>query len=245
MSKDFTDFYKSFPVKFYYQPIVDTEKEKVIGYEALARGKGRFSLPEEIFRFSYEQGFTVDFDLACMEKACMILPKLAKQEMLFINIEPITMSRIFTPKGRGLAFLKQIKKYAPQIVFELTEGMKKWDFENLQRGIRLIKKHGCEFAVDDVAGIGASVFKLLSLKPKFLKIDLGLIQGISKDFFQQEFVLQIITLALKSKAWVIAEGVERKNDMDMLRNLGVHYVQGYYWGRPHPRLARKLRPAKG
>lgn len=225
-----------------YHPIVEMQSEKILGYEALTRGRGKWRMPEDLFRYSYEQGKTIALDFSCLRTAIKILPKLLKGDMLFLNVEPTTLTHTFMKGEMGDEFLKQISDYAHQIVIELTEGMKARDFELIKRGLFFIRKSGCQFAIDDVAGIDSKLIKLMGLNPDFMKIDMGLIKGLADNRLNQGIVKEIVDLAKEHKCWMIAEGVERKKDLELVRKIGIHYAQGFYYARPHKNLQRTLHP---
>ena len=222
-----------------YQPIVEIRSKKILGYEALTRGKGKPHFPKDLFRLSYEKGFTIDLDFRCLGMALRAAPRLRRKEFLFVNVEPITLSRAFKKGAQADLLLKKFS--APsrrQIVFELTEGMKARDFALVKKGVGLIKKSGCRFAIDDVTGIGAKLFRLLTLKPHYLKIDISLVRGIRKNRVQQGLLRRLVGLGEKNGCRLIAEGVEDKLDLALLREIGIHYAQGFYFSRPQKHLNR-------
>lgn len=225
-----------------YQPIVELGSLKTLGFEALTRGRGRWRRPEELFRYSYEDGNTIALDFSCIKIAVKILPKLQKGEFLFVNVEPTTVTHTFMRGEQGDALLKSIAGHAHKIVFELTEGMKARDFEMVKRGLFFIRKAGCQFAIDDVAGIDSKLIRLMSLNPDYMKIDMGLINGLAENDLNQEIVQELIELAREHHCWIVAEGVERKKDLDLVRKMGIHYAQGFYFAKPSKNLRRKFSP---
>ena len=219
-----------------YQPIVNIHTRKPLGYEALTRGVGRWQLPDNLFRNAYEQGFSIALDLECIWQSVQILPKLGPGKLLFINIEPMTLEHAFAKGTEGEFILKKIGPRIRQVVFELTEGMKGRDFALAKKGVELLRKFKCRFALDDIAGIGYKFFRLLTLKPEFLKIDISLIRGIVKSRLHQDLVQRIIALGRKNRSLVIAEGLERKEDVEFVRQMGIPYAQGFYFARPSKKL---------
>lgn len=222
------------PIHTVYQPIIHISTEKVLGYEALTRGRGRWELPEDLFRRSYEEGFMKALDLECMWRAFQILPRLGSKRFLFVNAEPTTFCHAFVKGGEGDLLLRKVARYAPQIVFELTEGMKGRDLPLLKKAVGLLKKRRFRFAIDDVAGIGSKLFRLLSLKPDFLKIDISLVKGLGENRLQQGLVARLVDLSTKYGCLVIAEGVERKTELEFVRRMGIPHAQGFYFARPKP-----------
>jgi len=219
-----------------YQPIIHISKGKILGYEALTRGRGKWELPENLFRRSYEEGFTTALDLTCIEQALQILPRLGSKKLLFVNVEPATLCHAFIKGREGELLLRKATRHARQIIFELTEGMKGRDFPLLKKGVSFLKKKYFRFAIDDVAGIGSKLFRLLALRPDFLKIDISLVRGFGKNRFQQGLVARLVALGQRYGTLLIAEGVERKSELAFVRRMGIPYAQGFYFSRPKPYL---------
>ncbi len=236
----FAKAYKPGSLYTVYQPIIKINGEEIIGYAGLTRGRGKWRNPQNLFRHSYGCGHTIALDYECLHTAVRILPKLGRNKLLFINVEPVTLSHTFGRGSEGELFLKKIAVFARQVVFELTEGMKSRDFEVVKRAVGLIRKYGGQFAIDDVAGIGSKLVKLISIKPDFIKIDMGLIKGISTNHLNQKIVHQLMLLARKYGSELIAEGVEDKTDLEFVLKMGIPYAQGFYFARPQKKLQRAL-----
>ncbi len=219
-----------------FQPIVHIRTKKILGYEALTRGIGKWKLPDNLFRNAYEQGFAIALDLECMWQSLQILPQIASKKLLFVNIEPTTLEHAFVKGGEGGFILRKLGSRAKNVVFEFTEGMKGRDFPLTKKGVAFLRKFKCQFALDDIAGIGYKFFRLLTLEPEFLKIDISLIRGIVKNQLHQDLVQRIVTLGKKAGSAIIAEGLERKDDVDLVTAMGIPYAQGFYFGRPFPKL---------
>ncbi|HOW58158.1 MAG TPA: EAL domain-containing protein [Candidatus Omnitrophota bacterium] len=225
-----------------YQPIVDIATWDVFGYEALARSE--HEMPAEMFRKSYEKGTVIPLDFHCLEAAIKVLPKLQEGQNLFLNIEPLTLEQAFTQGKEGEVFLKHLREYSNKIIFELTEGVKKSDFEFIRRGVDFIRTLGYRFALDDLSDIGSKTFRLASLRPDFFKIDIQLIQGISENYANQQIVREMVHLGRMNGSEMIAEGIEQKTELDFIRHLGIRYGQGYYFAKPARELIFSLSPAQ-
>lgn len=222
-----------------YQPIVEIRTGRIMGYEALTRARGKQSSPETLFRHAYQDGSVAELDIRCIQSALHALPHLKKNQLLFINIEPFTLSHFFE-EGRKRRFpLKGLSTHGRKIVFELTEGMKGRDFDLIRKAVSFLKKQGCRFAIDDVAGIGFKLFLLLSLKPHFLKIDISLVKDIGKNRLHRDLVKRIIALGRKTRSLVVAEGVETKRDLEVISRMGIPFAQGFYYFRPQKQLIKQ------
>ena len=216
-----------------YQPIIEIKTKKIMGYEALIRGKGKHLNPQKLFQDSYAQGFTIPLDIECMRHAVKILPRLHPDQLLFVNVEPMTLSSCFGKDGDGYKLLKKTKGRA-QIAFELTEGLKTWDLSLAKKGVNSLRKFKCRLALDDMKGIGLKLFEMLTLKPDFIKIDMSLIQGLTKNPLQQSIVEQLVQLGYKHKSEVIAEGLETAEQVRLVEKMDIRYAQGFFFGRPKP-----------
>lgn len=230
------------PIYSVYQPIIDIATWDVIGYEALARSAKES--PAEMFRNSYEKGTVVAFDFRCLTSAIQALPQFQPGQYLFLNIEPMTLEQAFAKGKEGEEFLKEVKQYSDRIVFELTEGIKKSDFEFIKQGVEFIRSLGYRFALDDLSEIGAKTFQLASLKPDFFKIDLQLIQGIAGNYANQQIVREMVHLGRVNGSEMVAEGVEKREDYEYLRSLGIRYGQGFYFAKPSRELVTFITPPK-
>ena len=118
------------------------------------------------------------------------------------------------------------------ICFEVTERAILDNVKQAQRFIEVLHGIGCEFSLDDF-GSGLGAFSSLKHLPiDYLKIDGLYTQNVQTDEVNQEMVAAMIKLARTMQFRVVAEQVERQEDFDWLRDIGVDYVQGYFVDRP-------------
>jgi EAL domain-containing protein (putative c-di-GMP-specific phosphodiesterase class I) len=89
-----------------------------------------------------------------------------------------------------------------------------------------------KISVDDAGAGFASLRHILELEPDVVKLDIGLISGIDRDLARQALVAGLSHYAADTGTLLIAEGVETAAEGDTVRRLGVHYGQGYHFGRP-------------
>lgn len=222
-----------------YQPIVEIDSAEIFGYEALMRDR-KGKNPQELFRRAYEEGHAIALDLQCIRSAFQSFKANSNGRLLFVNVEPITLGHSFRKGREAEGVLKKMNSNSHQVVFELTEGMKTRDFDLVKQGCMFLRDLGFKFAIDDVDGIDSKLLKLLSLKPDLIKVDMGLIQGIAHNVFQQNLVKQLVELGWENDFQIVAEGIEQKSDLDFVKKLGIPYVQGYYFAKPnrviHPQI---------
>jgi diguanylate cyclase (GGDEF)-like protein/PAS domain S-box-containing protein len=118
------------------------------------------------------------------------------------------------------------------ICFEVTENAISTNIQHAQRFIEVLHGIGCEFALDDF-GNGLGAFSSLKHLPvDYLKIDGAYTRNVTTDQINQEMVSAMIKLARTMEFRVIAEQVERQEDFDWLRDVGVDFVQGNFVEAP-------------
>jgi len=118
------------------------------------------------------------------------------------------------------------------ICFEVTENAISDNVQHAQRFIEVLHGIGCEFALDDF-GNGLGAFSSLKHLPvDYLKIDGAYTQNVTTDQISQEMVSAMIKLARTMDFRVVAEQVERQEDFDWLRDVGVDFVQGNFVEAP-------------
>ncbi len=131
--------------------------------------------------------------------------------------------------------IEQKDKYGvslKNICFEITENIAIGNLTKATLFINKLKDHGCMFALDDF-GSGLSSFAYLKNLPvDFLKIDGGFVKDISRDEIDRAMVESIQQVGKVMNLSTIAEHVEDESTLNVLREIGIDYVQGYYLGRP-------------
>jgi EAL domain-containing protein (putative c-di-GMP-specific phosphodiesterase class I) len=98
--------------------------------------------------------------------------------------------------------------------------------------LKTFREIGYRFAVDDAGSGYAGLGSIANLEPDFIKLDISLINSIDTNFIKQNLVESMVKFANDHGAQVIAEGVERAEEFETVKALGVHLVQGFYLHRP-------------
>ncbi len=102
----------------------------------------------------------------------------------------------------------------------------------LAEPVAALRQAGILIAIDDV-GFGQSCLEsLVLLNPDIIKIDKKLVFNVSQDSDRANSLRRLLRVAESLHAEVVAEGIERREDLEFLKDVGVHYGQGYLWGRP-------------
>jgi EAL domain-containing protein (putative c-di-GMP-specific phosphodiesterase class I)/GGDEF domain-containing protein len=211
-----------------YHPIVVATTGEVFGYEALARGMMRsLRSPEVMFEVAAHADMIWELSRICRGRALEgMRTRLAPNELLFLNVDP----HDFTDPAFTEAELAA--EDAARIVVEITERTAIKDYPKFRERLKAFRDRGVRFAVDDAGSGYAGLGSIANLEPDFIKLDMSLISCIDTNFIKQNLVETMVRFANDQGAKVIAEGVERAEEFETVKGLGVHLVQGFYLHRP-------------
>lgn len=222
-------------IKMLFQPIVRVEDLSVYAHEALARGiqsNGAMMNPGQMFDMARVTGMLFNLDRQCRESAIRAAAQHQVQSNVFINFLP---TAIYNPEFclRDTVRWAQELDFDPEsLVFEVVESEEVTDIEHLKRILDYYKRHGFRVALDDVGSGYASLNKFVRLAPDIIKLDMELVRDIHKIEVKQAVARALAQMGSESGCKVLAEGVENEDEFAWLKQLGVDFVQGYYFGRP-------------
>lgn len=227
--------------QMYLQPKVDLETGKTSSAEALVRwipSSGKPIYPGQFIPIFEKNGFCVDLDMYMVEKACRLI-----REWMDGGIAPIPLSvnqsKLLFYETDYVDRLKDLlDRYripAELITLEILEGLAMENIEELNEKILRLKEIGFQISLDDFGSGYSSLNTLATLKIDELKFDRGFLAGIPRDEEGGRQIIimkQIIQIAAKLGIRTVTEGVETKENEEMIRGMGCEYAQGYYYSRP-------------
>jgi c-di-GMP phosphodiesterase len=215
----------------YYQPIIDNKTGKIFKYEALARliKKSEVIQPGAFIDVSKKIKYYHKITRAILKKSFAHFG-MNKEIGISINIsiEDIANIRTF---NLIIDLLNKNKHHNENITFEIVESERIEDDQLFKRFIDTIKQYGAKISIDDF-GTGYSNFVYLAkLEPDYLKIDGSLITNIhnTKEF---DVVKTIIDFSKMYGIKTVAEFVENEDIYILVKELGIDYSQGYFFGEP-------------
>lgn len=216
----------------YFQPIINNKTQKIEKYESLVRlvdendkvlapfffldvakkGKYYSAITDTVLDNSFNALLTTDMDIS-------------------INLSALDIERRLT-RVKVFELLEQHKEYASRVVIELLEDESVKEFKTILAFIDRVKKMGVKIAIDDF-GAGYSNFeRLLDYQPDILKIDACLVKNIVTDAYSKNVVQTIVSFAKAQGIKTVAEYVESEAIYNIVKEMGVDYSQGYYFGKP-------------
>lgn len=219
-----------------YEPILDIKADCITHYECLTRIKteeGRLLMPDEFISFAEELGLIGQIDRIVLEKVIEQHKKFNEQGKNFklaVNLS----ARSFNDKNIFKDIAALVNKpdiKAEQIVFEITETAAISNFSDAQDLIKKIKSIGCAFTLDDF-GVGFSSFYYLKyLSVDYVKIDASFIRQLDSNYEDRVFVRALIEVSQALGKKTVAEFVENEAILQVLKELGIDYVQGVHIGK--------------
>lgn len=227
-----------------FQPILDIQNGVTYAFEALNRPmqSEHFDNTEEFYEFVGQTNVVFQFEQFCRNLSLKrFTERLQSQKfhenfILFINIHPHVLLDHNYHSGETFKFIKEIGIQPEQVVFELTERSAVTDFNEFERVLSHYREQGYRIAIDDVGSGYNSLKTLIYLKPEFIKLDRSLIQNIDQNEASQKLVSLIYNFAELSETKIIAEGIERLEELYYLQSVGIQFAQGYALGRPNEEI---------
>lgn len=217
-----------------FQPIVNIRTRQVYAYEALVRGTANETAAWVLGQVNDRNRYR--FDQACRVKAIELAARLGMADIpdcrLHINFLPSAVYRPETCIRATLQAAEQYKFPLNRIVFEVTEGERGGDEAHLQRIFEEYKRQGLLTAIDDF-GAGYSGLNLLAnFQPDVIKLDMALTRNIDKDRVRRAIVAGVLRVCQDLGISPVAEGIETREELAAVRDLGVELIQGYLISRP-------------
>ena len=225
-----------------FQPIVDISHVLVYGHEALIRGPvaTRLHAPLDLFEASHLVGLTPQMEYLSRDIALSQYKASKNPNKLFLNVSPLCLLLKDSDFAFSLSQVTRLGLRPSDIVIEITEGSSIDDFDLFRKVVSNYREMGFGIALDDL-GEGFSSLRLWSeITPDFIKIDKHFINNIHNDSVKLEFVRAIQKIASESGGLTIAEGVETREQLAVIKDLKINFAQGYLFGRPLPQFIELL-----
>jgi EAL domain-containing protein (putative c-di-GMP-specific phosphodiesterase class I) len=215
-----------------YQPIVELDSARVIGWEALTRGPvgSLLEFPDQLFGAAARLGRTAELDHCCQAAAVdgAIVAGLGRGQELFVNVEP-EVSGASVP-----AFLERAWDDAESLLrgtVEVTERALTTAPAELIALVDMYRRRGWGIAIDDVGADPRSIALMPLLHPDVIKLDMAFVQEpMTRE--RARVVHAVAAEAERSGAVVLAEGIESAQHAELAKTLGATLGQGWHFGRP-------------
>ncbi len=218
---------------YYYQPIVSAKTGEIFAYEALMRPRSDvLKTPPEVLYIAEKEGRLDDIERITLQNTMRILSEnqdVFKKAKLFVNSIPNCKI--------GDSVLDSLyEKYGvlfEKVVIEITEER---DLDEATETLirERYRGNGSLIALDDYGSGYSNDSNMLKIQPNFVKIDRSLLVNIDKDEQKKHLVGNMVSFAKQHGIMVIAEGLEREEEIKAVIELGADLIQGFYTSKPRP-----------
>jgi len=235
---------KNKKIQLHYQPIVCAATHKIYKYEGLARltcknnGEETVYYPDCFIDKSKELNL---YKKVTVDVLCQAICVLEATPDIYLSIN-LTMQDLFCDETRSF-ILKKLKhtdgKVCERLILEITETESKGDEKQFKSILRKLHKLDVKLAIDDFGSGYSNLSSLLDSHIHYIKLDGEIVKNIHRP--RNRSIVELVVLyANKYKIKVIAEKVETQEQVKILSEIGVDYLQGYYFSKPLPNLTKEI-----
>lgn len=211
-----------------YQPIIELATGRMTGVEALCRFQSEpYRAPNLWFNDAARVGKAKQLEICVIKKALCALQDLPDDLYLSINANPETVA-----SGELVALFTGVQ--TDRLVLEVTEHIEVSDWAALGRCLQELRAMGVKVAIDDAGAGYSGLQQMVRLQPEIIKLDRSLVDRIDEDPARRSLCAAMVHYAKETDAMLVAEGIEREEEAEVLRLLGVDRGQGYLLARPMP-----------
>ncbi|PKG81240.1 GGDEF-domain containing protein [Colwellia sp. 75C3] len=223
-----------------YQPIIHVDGYTISYFEALARwhhSSEGYITPSEFIPIAEDSNLILELGDWVLDEACRQMASWynagMKKSRISVNVSGVQL------KHRSLyswvmSSLSKTGLPASSLMIEITESCFIEASKDIVVELEKLRAEGIMIAIDDF-GTGFSSLSLLADLPiDILKIDQLFISKAMKDIKYKKILCSIVSMAEQLELKVVAEGIEQIDQLDLLKSLGVAYIQGYLISRPQP-----------
>ena len=215
-----------------FQPIINNKTKKIEKYESLARiidENNQLVSPAYFLNIIKKGMFYTSLTSKILRNSFAALEKTSKD--ITINLSAYDIEKEQT-REEIYRYLDRYHSQTHRVVFELLESDEVVDFKTIKDFIKHSKSYGIKIAIDDFGSGYSNMKRLVKYDPDIIKIDGSLIQNLEYDKKSLSIIKSFLSFAKEQNIQTVGEFVENENIYLILRDLGMDYSQGYYFGKP-------------
>jgi EAL domain-containing protein (putative c-di-GMP-specific phosphodiesterase class I) len=215
-------------VEMFFQPIVRWSSRELWAYEALMRSfEPELPTPDAVIDAAERLGWVERMSRALRALSAAAVNALPEESLLFVNLHALDLR-----DPDLLDAHTPLAAVAGRVVLEITERQSLGDLDQVRSNVGRLKDRGFRVAIDDFGAGHAGLTSFAVLEPDIIKLDMGLVRDIDRIDTKRKLVASMIGVCRDLGVQIIAEGVERRGELDALVDLGCDVFQGYLFARP-------------
>jgi EAL domain-containing protein (putative c-di-GMP-specific phosphodiesterase class I) len=218
-------------LEVYFQPQYSISRRKIVGFEALSRIKGHHKdelTITEFIEIAERTGYMISIGDYVFEKAFEFIKQIEDYDIVVsLNVSPVQLLQT----GFVTSFLDKVKRYnikSGVISLEITETFLMTSFDEMIVKLQILKDNGIKIHLDDFGVAYSSMLYLKKLPINSIKIDKEFVADIINNKYSRVICGKIIDITNELNLDSIAEGVETKEQLQLLKELGCKVIQGFY-----------------
>ncbi len=229
-------------VEIFLQPIYSVSRERYMAAEALARirrADGTIVPPGQFIAVAEETGLISSLGERVFEKTCQFIKREKIWEWGLDYIEVNLSVRQCESRelaDRYIAIMKQYDVQPSMVNLEVTESVSIRMRNILLKNMEQLIEFGVSFSLDDFGNGESNLNYIVDMPVQIVKFD----RDMTRAYFEKDkgrFVMEAATrMILDMGLKIVSEGVETSAQLEGMRQLGVHYIQGYYFSKPLPEI---------
>jgi EAL domain-containing protein (putative c-di-GMP-specific phosphodiesterase class I) len=211
-----------------FQPIVSWSTKSVVAYEALLRTTDTtLHFPTDILHVAETLGEVHNLGHKTRAQIADVLSLHPELPGIFVNLHVLDLldDQLYSETS-------PLRPYANRIHFEITERMALEKVPDTRERVEALRRHGYRIAVDDLGEGYSGLNSFAALEPDAVKLDMSLIRGIDRSSTKRRMVQALASLCRELGTPLVAEGVETREELVALVELGADWFQGFYFARP-------------
>lgn len=212
-----------------YQPIYHLAPEwRISGVELLSRFRCEPARsPDQWFAEAASVDLGPRLELSVIRRGLAELRRLPGSFYVSVNVSPATLLSDALTDTLG-------DFPADRLVLEVTEHARVDDYEAIAAVLGPLRQAGVRLAIDDAGAGYASMKHILTLHPDLIKLDIGIVRGIDRDWGRNALASALVRFAASTGCLIVAEGIETAGELSTLHRMGVTKGQGFFMNKPMP-----------
>ena len=239
LEREFIEILERKLVDTKFQPIINLRSGDILGFEAFAHGtkNSNFYRTKDLRRMASKLKRVWDLEVAFRTSAFGKANAYLNDKLLFLGVDPTIAEDPNFYEGFTKDLLQAMNIEPRNIVFEISQRTIVKDYERFKSVHQHYKNQNYKTAVSKVGDSHMALQGVSETHPDYVKIDKKIIADIDKDKHKQTVVKSFVEISRSGNFRVIAAGVDTKEELKTLMDLGVHFGQGAYFCLQKPSLA--------